>query len=454
MNNDQTGGAAPSTGISGPILTFGFATAVAMWLLWLVTNLPGLDLPAIVTGPAFLVVLAAGCFWAGRYRQPAWIGGLGAGLVAGALDLLVLLSLVSGAGSAQPPDAGPAPGMAGLTPHAALWASGFVAMCALVGAGAGALGRLRPAPQKPRNWLARFGVVTCLATFPLLVLGGAVTSTDSGLSVPDWPGTYGANMFLYPIGLMTEHRIFLEHSHRLFGALIGLTTIVFAVQIFLARQRPALLGWGAGMIALVIVQGLLGGFRVTEMNAGLGVVHGVMAQIFLGLMAALTATLAGRPAACRLAPGLAIGLGAALLAQLSMGATYRHLSHTPDPSSGITHILWTHVAFSLVVAWLAMAAGARLRRSESVVCHRLGGGLITVVSLQLLLGVGALAVVLLWPAAPTPTSADVPTADPTPALAAAATLAQQANGALLLTLAAVALAWARPRPHKAEQSAS
>jgi cytochrome c oxidase assembly protein subunit 15 len=273
------------------------------------------------------------------------------------------------------------------------------------------------------------------------VLGSAVTSTDSGLAVPDWPGTYGANMVLDPIGLMTDHRIFLEHSHRLFGGLVGLTTIAFAMQVALARRGRGLAWWAAGLALLVIIQGILGGLRVWGTSAALGMVHGVTAQIFFGLLAALVAALAGAPGRSALTRRLAIAFAVALLVQLTLGATYRHLSHAPDPSPGLTHILYTHIAFALIVTGLAMATGARLRKSEAPANRRLGMGLIHSVSAQLLLGVCALVAVLLVPPAPTPGPGQAP-ADAASPLAAIATAAHQANGALLIALAAVALVWA------------
>ena len=71
----------------------------------------------------------------------------------------------------------------------------------------------------------------------VLLIGGLVTSTESGMAVPDWPGTFGANMFLYPIGLMAHPRIFLEHSHRLFGAMAGLVSILALLALWTGPAR-------------------------------------------------------------------------------------------------------------------------------------------------------------------------------------------------------------------------
>ncbi len=201
---------------------------------------------------------------------------------------------------------------------------------------------------------------------------------------------------------------------------------------------------------LVIAQGVAGGLRVREASPIYGLLHGITAQVFLGLLTALVATIAGAPGPSALTRRLASLLAGALLIQLSLGATYRHLSHAPEPAAGVVHILWTHVVFAFAVVGIAMAAGARLRRPKrpkdpqdepAPGNHRLGSAIIHSVSAQLLLGVGALIAVMLAPGGPTPTSDTAAAAEPAPALAAIITVAHQANGALLLALAAVALAW-------------
>ena len=72
-------------------------------------------------------------------------------------------------------------------------------------------------------WSHRWAVALSCATFPLLWVGGLVTTTDSGMAVPDWPNTYGYNLFLYPweTWITGPWALFLEHSHRLIGATVG-----------------------------------------------------------------------------------------------------------------------------------------------------------------------------------------------------------------------------------------
>lgn len=329
--------------IVGPVVVGGFGTAIAMWLTWLIGHQPWLDLPAAATGIVMLSWLVAGACFGGIHggRRLGWLAGGGTTLVAALLNLLIMGSLVSESidGSA------PAQGSAGLTPSAGMTMLGFLGASfvggAIIGGASGLIARA--GEQRPlATWAGRFATVAAFAVAPLLLLGGLVTSTGSGLAVPDWPGTYGANMFLYPIALMADPRIFLEHTHRLFGSLVGVTTISLAIFVWstrdlrkkmdvpvsigivvvigavlvagmrmhmadslgglafggiavavavgsvvwfltaLSTQRPA--QSAAALILMVSAQGVLGGTRVTEANPLLGTIHGVLGQAYFASM--------------------------------------------------------------------------------------------------------------------------------------------------------------------------
>ena len=89
--------------------------------------------------------------------------------------------------------------------------------------------------------LHRFAAFVVAATAILIFAGGLVTSTGSGLSVPDWPNTFGTNMFLYPLGPRAAPDVFLEHSHRLFGTLVGLSAIAMVPRELEKMPTMALL---------------------------------------------------------------------------------------------------------------------------------------------------------------------------------------------------------------------
>ncbi|MBV8488766.1 MAG: COX15/CtaA family protein, partial [Planctomycetaceae bacterium] len=137
----------------------------------------------------------------------------------------------------------------------------------------------RPSP----HWMAVFAT---LFTFPLLFVGGSVTTYRVGLAVPDWPTTFGINMFLYdfwnaPFGVR------IEHTHRLYGAAVGLATIGLCSWFLVFEPRRWMKWLGALALLAVIAQGVLGGTRVTQVSTLLAAVHGCTAMTYFGLMVAL-----------------------------------------------------------------------------------------------------------------------------------------------------------------------
>jgi heme a synthase len=135
-------------------------------------------------------------------------------------------------------------------------------------------------------WPHRLAVILAGATLPLLFVGGLVTSKGAGLAVPDWPTTFGYNMFLYPWSKMVGD-IFYEHSHRLAASAVGLLTIALALVLWL-RERQGWLRWlGVMALLLVIVQGVIGGLRVVLLEHALAIVHAALAQAFFALTVSL-----------------------------------------------------------------------------------------------------------------------------------------------------------------------
>src|SRR6267143_3923158 len=139
---------------------------------------------------------------------------------------------------------------------------------------------------EPSRWLNRFTWFTAIATLLLIWSGGMVTSKGVGLAVPDWPNSFGYNMFLFPISRWVGG-VFLEHTHRLIASLVGLLTIGLCIATWLIEDRRWVKWLASIAVLAVIVQGVLGGLRVTEHNALLGLFHGCLAQSFLALMATL-----------------------------------------------------------------------------------------------------------------------------------------------------------------------
>jgi cytochrome c oxidase assembly protein subunit 15 len=185
---------------------------------------------------------------------------------------------------------------------------------------------------RPNPWLHRFAVLTAIATLGLIGMGGLVTSHGAGMAVPDWPTTYGYNMFLFPVSLW-KGGIFYEHSHRLWASLVGLLTVILAVWLWVKEPRRWLCWLGTGAVFAVVLQGVLGGLRVTLFKAQIGIFHATFAQLFLVLMAAIalftsrwwqnlaTAGWPKLPDSTRRLASLAM---LAVIGQLILGATMRH----------------------------------------------------------------------------------------------------------------------------------
>ena len=181
----------------------------------------------------------------------------------------------------------------------------------------------------------RIALIGSVATFFLIVVGGLVTSKGAGMSVPDWPTTYGYNMFLFPYSKWVGG-IFWEHSHRLLASGIGLITLVLAAVTFWKERR----GWVKGLALLAVLavtsQGVLGGLRVTLYKDQIGIFHAALAQSFFGLLLVITAVtgkgfLSGSWFGDRAAASLRwIVVTGMLLTyfQLGMAATIRH-QHAP-----------------------------------------------------------------------------------------------------------------------------
>jgi len=137
------------------------------------------------------------------------------------------------------------------------------------------------------RWLHLYSQLLAITAFLLITIGGLVTSTGSGLAVPDWPNTYGYFMFSFPVSKMVGG-IFYEHGHRLIASTVGLLTIGLAVWLSNIEQRFWLrrLGWIA--VGVVITQGVLGGITVLYLlPAPISIGHAGLAQIFFALIVSL-----------------------------------------------------------------------------------------------------------------------------------------------------------------------
>ena len=386
------------------ILALGFGTTVAMWAVGYVGRLPTVLAPSPLVLVLMLACLVGGGYLTGRIAGGGAREGAIVGALASVLNLLVLGSLLSGG----------TPGS--IVPSALAWIPGSLAAGIALAAAGAALGRVVGVPRpEPTNWTAAFAKVAAAATFLLLVVGGLVTSAEAGLSVVDWPRSYGYNMFLYPLSRMTGG-IYYEHAHRLVGSLVGLTTVVLALHLFRVETRRRVKGLAAAAVVLVIAQGILGGLRVTgrftlatdtqatEPNIYLAVLHGVLGQVFFATMVALAVFTSSRwtskhRASTASVPGdsdrafawVFVGL---LLVQLVLGATLRHLDAALYVHAGLGTLLLP-VAALLGTRGLGVSHALRPLRSFAILVIALAGT-------QVVLGLAALAVTRMLDRGPVP----------------------------------------------------
>src|SRR5437762_452953 len=234
-------------------------------------------------------------------------------------------------------------------------------------------------------WLHRYTVVVAICTLFLVVAGGLVTSNDAGLSVPDWPLSYGK---LMP---KMEGGIFFEHGHRMVATTVGLLTIILAVWLWRADPRRWMrrLGWIA--LAAVIAQGLLGGMTVIFMlPKPVSISHACLAQLFFSTTVAIA--LFTSDAWKRGAPTindtgapplhwLAIATPACILAQLALGASARHKALGVLP-----HVVGALFATAMVL-WIAVRV--LIRHSEHDALRRSALALLSITFLQVFLGIAA-----------------------------------------------------------------
>ncbi len=197
----------------------------------------------------------------------------------------------------------------------------------------------RTATYKPA--VASFAIIGSAWVFVLVTLGAFTTTIGAGMAFADWPLSNGS---INPHGWLTEIDKFAEHSHRLSGMMMGFITLPLAIAIHRTEARAWLrqLGWWA--LGIVIVQGLIGGTRVTldalhvpgfEMSFGqmLRIPHGILAQVYVCVLFAIAAgqsrTWIERHGGASAAPSLRVRrIGwwcvALLFVQLTVAATMRH----------------------------------------------------------------------------------------------------------------------------------
>ncbi len=332
----------------------GIATAV--WVTAFVGRMHEVNLSGPLLLALILTVMLVGAVRSGM--TSGLKSAVGALLIAGGVNILLVGSIVSARALPETPAAAAAE-TSRVIVSALIWIPGSLLVSALIGLIGGGIGSFFHRPDEgttptDRTLVAHaaLGRVTMATTFCLIAVGGIVTSTGAGLAVPDWPSSFGYNMFLYPYSRMVGG-IYYEHAHRLIGTLVGLQTLVLCCVIWFSkrsgvgralrlaggacpecgyqlrragatecsecgialnaqelawlsrtaggeasplRRRLLRIRWVAvAALCLVILQGSFGGLRVVIVNEYghtlalvFAVVHALTAQIFLAVMTVLT----------------------------------------------------------------------------------------------------------------------------------------------------------------------
>ncbi|MFO0956256.1 MAG: COX15/CtaA family protein [Isosphaeraceae bacterium] len=283
-----------------------------------------------------------------------------------------------------------------------------------------AIARYRPFPH-------RLAQVVAVLTWPLLILGGLVTTLKVGMAVPDWPTTFGVNMFLYDF-FNDSLGVQLEHTHRLDASLVGLACIALTVTMLVADRR----GWAKGMgvlaLVLVIVQGVLGGTRVTQNSQSLAAVHGASGQLFFAFLATLCVWTgrgwieAGepRPDTYRLRNRAVAAFGMLALTVI-LGVVVRHF--------GSHMAIGGHMLLAILVLGHALALTIKIGKVKAEVPELVPSSRALAISIVIQVGLGIAAVVALWPLDPARVQYD--------AVRLLIRTGHQANGALVLASSAV-----------------
>src|SRR5437016_7022550 len=237
--------------------------------------------------------------------------------------------------------------------------------------------------------LHRFALFTACCTAFLIFVGGLVTSTQSGLSVPDWPTTYGWNMFTFPLSKWVGGILY-EHTHRIVASFVGFLTVILTVWTWLEEKRAWLLWLSAAALTAVLLQGVLGGITVLFLlPAPISTLHACLAQTFFCLVIAIAMFTSpqwkrGLPLIKSQAesvpvPILCATTTAAVYFQLILGALMRHTNAglaIPDFPLAFGHIIppftsnkvvihFAHRVGAVIVTAMIVWTFVRIARSYS-----------------------------------------------------------------------------------------
>lgn len=236
-----------------------------------------------------------------------------------------------------------------------------------------------------RRGLHQWSILLAVCTLFLVVAGGVVTSRDAGLSVPDWPLSYGKLM--PPM----EGGIFYEHGHRMIATMVGIFTIVSMVWLWTAENRNWLRKLGVVALLAVITQGTLGGLTVIYLLPWwISTMHATLAQLFFSTTVAIAVFTSrwwlAEPAVMSEIPAtpirrLALLAPLLVVCQLALGAAARHKA-----IGSIYHICGSPIV-SGVILWVCLRISVHYSGNREL--RRTALTLTTITFTQVFLGIAA-----------------------------------------------------------------
>lgn len=268
-----------------------------------------------------------------------------------------------------------------------------------------------PPTGRERLGLHRYALAVACCTGLLVFAGGLVTSTGAGLSVPDWPLSYG--QLMPPMVGNVRY----EHGHRMVATFVGMLTIVLAVWLWRSEPRRWVRRLGLAALGAVVAQGLLGGLTVLLfLPTPISVAHATLGQTFFCI--AVSLALFTSPGWKRSAPHiqepadgvslrvLSLVLVAVVYVQLVLGAVMRHLGAglaiqdfplaqgrlVPEFTSAGVAVHFAHRLGAVAVAAVAAVTGARVLRRHAGVPQLLQPAVLLLVLVTLQVALGATAI--------------------------------------------------------------
>ena len=274
---------------------------------------------------------------------------------------------------------------------------------------------LSTAQSVPPRIVHRLAVLIVCLVWPLIWVGGLVTTYDAGMAVPDWPNTYGYNLFLYPYKtwLLGPFDLFIEHGHRLLGAVVGFVAIGLVIAAYRSEERRWVFRFALLLLAAVILQGVMGGVRVVQVSRTLAMIHGCFGPAFFASCVAFAVVTSrfwwhrsreqqqlnigtSLTGITRTRLVLLFSLVAVSYLQLVLGAQLRHVQPNAKPS-GFALIVAIHVMTAFALWLMTLFTWLRVRRCGDLTLSRPTKWLIGLVTVQIALGTGTWIVNYGWP---------------------------------------------------------